>query len=146
MPLTGTYFRNLDEKHRLTIPKRLRDQFSEEEQLESLYVVPGMEKSLSLYSKRGFDNLSKKISESSTKRSSYRIYSRLLYSRSEQVSIDNQSRVLVPEWLVQFANLQKDVVLIGVYDHAEIWDKELWDNYLQEHMASFDEIASSALD
>jgi len=146
MPLTGTYFRNLDEKHRLSIPKRLRDQFSEEQQLESLYVVPGMEKSLSLYSKQGFDLLSKKISESSTKRSSYRIYYRLLYSRSEQVSFDNQSRVLVPEWLVQFANLQKDVVLIGIYDHAEIWDKELWDNYLQEHMASFDEIASSAWD
>jgi MraZ protein len=59
--------------------------------------------------------------------------------------VDGQGRILLPERLVNFAGLRQEVVLLGVHDHAEIWDKELWDQFLASHSPEFDELASEAL-
>lgn len=145
MTLTGTYIRNLDEKHRLAVPKRLREQFDTREPA-SLFVAPGMERSLSLYSKKGFDDLARRLTEKSSNRPEFRNYLRLFYARAEEVSLDAQGRILIPERLVEFARLKRDVVLLGVHDHAEIWDKELWEGFLTEHSTDFDEMAGRAFE
>jgi MraZ protein len=143
MPLTGTYERNLDDKQRLAVPKRLKEQFGEGE-LTSLFVAPGTEKSLFLYSPQAFNTLAAKLSEKATNRVEIRNYLRLFYAQAEEVPLDSQGRIRVPERLVAFAELKKDLVLLGVHDHAEIWDKDVWSRFLTTSGAQFDQLATQA--
>lgn len=145
MALTGTYSRNLDDKHRLAVPKRLREEFSKK-QLTCLYIAPGTDKSLALYSPAAFESLGKLLAERSSSRADVRNYLRLFYSRAEKVELDSQGRIRIPERLVSFAQLQHDIILLGVHDHAEIWDKELWDKFLSQTGPDFDEMATHAFE
>ncbi len=145
MALTGTYERSLDEKCRLAVPKRLREQFTKQK-LKSLYVAPGTEKSLALYSPEAFDSLAKRLSEQPGNPAKIRNYLRLFYARAEHVDLDGQGRIRIPERLAEFAALQRDVVLLGVHDHAELWDAALWNGFLEQHNSDFDDIAGQAFE
>jgi len=145
MALTGTYNRNLDDKKRLAVPKRLHDEFGEVN-LKSLYIAPGTDKSLSLFSPAGFDELAQKISQQAPNRAEVRNYLRLFYSRAEKVDLDAQGRIRIPERLVEFAGLQRDVVLLGVHDHAEVWDVAIWNRFMEELGPAFDDMATRAFD
>lgn len=144
MALTGTYPRSLDDKKRLAIPRRLYEEFDEKE-LESLYIAPGTDRSLSLYAPAGFDRRARKLEEQSSDRADVRNYQRLFHSRAEKVELDGQSRIRIPERLAEFAGLQRDVVLIGVNDHAEIWDSALWESFLSQIGLQFDNLANQAI-
>jgi len=145
MTLTGTYSRNLDDKHRLAVPKRLREEFSEK-QLTCFYIAPGTDKSLALYSPAAFERLGKLLAERPSNRADVRNFLRLFYSRAEKVELDSQGRIRIPERLVSFAQLQHDIILLGVHDHAEIWDKQLWDKFLSHTGPDFDEMATHAFE
>lgn len=145
MPLTGTYARNLDEQQRLAVPKRLREQFTEGK-LSSLYVVPGTERSLSLYSPEAFDRQAESLAQRSSNRADIRNYLRLYYARAENVALDRQGRIRIPERLVELAGLKHDIVLLGVHDHAEIWDRQLWDEFLSRNVADFDDMSTRAFE
>lgn len=140
MALTGTYLRNLDEKHRLAIPRKLRDQF-DGDTVSSLYVCPGTQKSLSLYTPGEFDRLAQRLAAQSSPGREFQNYQRLLFARSDCAQLDSQGRILIPEWLVQHAGLQKDVVLIGVHNRAEVWDRETWDEFMNTQAPGFDDLA-----
>ncbi len=146
MALTGTFTRNLDEKQRLAVPKPLREAFGKESDTKCLYVAPGTEQSLFVYSTRGFEALAERFASQSRNDPSTRNYMRLFYARAEQVGVDSQGRIRIPERLVQLAELQHEIVVLGVHDHAEIWDKARWDAFLDQSGSSFDELASRALD
>jgi MraZ protein len=146
MALTGTFTRNLDEKQRLAVPKPLRDAFGEESDSKCLYVAPGTEQSLFLYSAKGFEALAERFASQSRNDPSTRNYMRLFYARAEQVSVDSQGRVRIPDRLIQLAGLQHEIVVLGVHDHAEIWDKGRWEAFLDQSGPSFDELATRALD
>lgn len=143
MPLTGTYQRNLDDKQRLAVPKRLRDQFGEGE-IHSLYVAPGTSRSLELYSPQAFNTLAVKLAERTTNRAEVRNYLRLFYARADEAPLDRQGRIRIPERLAEFAQLKHDVVLLGVHDHAELWDRTLWEEFLQSHGSQYDDMATQA--
>ncbi len=141
MALTGTFPRTLDEKFRLAVPKRLRDDF-DESPLKTLIVAPGTEKSLSLYSDTEFSQLAERLGQKS-KTSDVKNYIRLFYSRAERVDLDSQGRIRLPERLVKFAELEHEIVLVGVNDHAEAWAQDAWQEFLNRTEASFDELAAS---
>src|ERR1700685_4363812 len=143
--LTGNYTRVIDEKLRIAIPKPLRRQLSQEEDL-SLFVAPGTERSLFLFSPASFHDLGDRLAQRGSNRADSRNYLRLFYSQAEEVTLDVQSRIRIPERLVNHAGLKHDVVLVGVHDHAEIWDKGLWEEFLAAHTSQFDEMASHAFD
>lgn len=145
MTLSGTYTRSLDDKQRLAVPKRLCEDFNEPD-LKSLYVAPGTNKSLMLYSPAGFEKLARKIGRQSSNSVEVRNYKRLFYSRAERVELDAQGRIRLPDRLVEFAGLSRDVVLAGVHDHAEIWDAAAWDQFLNATGPAFDEIATRAFE
>jgi MraZ protein len=145
MALSGTYTRSLDEKQRLAVPKRICEDFNEPE-LNHLYIAPGTDKSLVLYSSAGFEKLARKIAKQSSNRVEVRNYKRLFYSRAERVELDAQGRIRIPERLVEFAGLSRDVVLVGVHDHAELWDAAAWDDFLKIQGPGFDEISTQAFE
>jgi len=145
MALTGTYTRSLDEKHRLAVPKRLREQF-DEEKLKSLFVAPGTEDSLVLYSPKSFTRIAEQLAERMSNRAEVRNYKRLFYARAEEVPLDGQARIRIPDRLVTLARLSRDVVLLGVHDHVEIWERELWQKFLEQHSSDFDDMSTQAFE
>ncbi len=145
MPLTGTYNRNMDNKNRFAVPKRLRDQFGEID-LRALFVAPGMGQSLDLYSTAAFEKLANRFAEQSPTQTNIRNYKRLFYGRAENVELDGQGRIRIPDRLVADAGLSKEIVLIGVLDHVEVWDVEIWQKFLEKHNSEFDEMAAGVFD
>ena len=145
MPLTGTFDRTMDDKLRLAVPKPLRDSFSDAETQE-FYLAPGNEGCLSLYSAAGFERLALRLADLSTGTANVRNFLRLFYSQAERVIVDKQSRIRVPDRLVKLAGLTHDVVLIGVHDHVEIWDKLRWESLLAQNESQFDVLTAQALD
>jgi MraZ protein len=141
MLLTGTHSRTLDEKKRLTLPKRVREQLGEP---KTLFVTPGPDQCLWLYSQQGLEELAGKLDQSPATDAEARVFRRLYFAQTEAVDVDRNGRVLVPERLAQFAALVHEVVLIGVRDHLELWDAERWRLYLEQNASRFDAVAEGA--
>lgn len=139
MALTGTYLRTLDEKRRIAVPKRLKDDFGESD-LEYLYIAPGTQRSLVLYSPKAFA----KLGESLAGTPSQQNYLRLFYSSADRVDLDGQSRIRIPDRLSDYAGLKRDAYLLGVQDHAELWDRDAWDQFVSTNTPAFDDLANQA--
>ncbi len=141
MLLTGTHPRTLDEKKRLTLPKRIREIFHD---LTSLYVTPGPDESLWIFTPSELERLSMKLDEAPATDAEARVFRRLFFAQMEAVDLDRMGRMLIPDRLVQFAGLKHEVVLLGVRDHLELWDGERWQAFLGKHGPEFDKVAESA--
>ena len=145
MPLTGTFTRSIDEKLRIAIPKRLR------EALRCplrgvLYVAPGTDGSLAVYAEEAFGRLAERLAQASPTRQQVRDFTRMFYGQAQQVELDGQGRIRLPRHLVDLAQLRKEVVLLGVQDHLELWAADRWEVYLAEKRGRYDEIAEAAFD
>jgi MraZ protein len=141
MLLTGTHPRTLDDKKRLALPRRLRDQLGDP---HTLLVTPGPDQCLWLYTQDGLERLAEKLDRSPAADAEVRVFRRLYFAQTEAVDVDRTGRILIPERLVQFAGLQHDVVLIGVRDHLELWDAQRWQQYLASNAPRFDAVAEGA--
>lgn len=139
MALTGTYLRTLDDKRRLAVPKRLKDDFGESN-LEYLYIAPGTQRSLVIYAPKVFVSLGEAFSGMPSQQN----YLRLFYSSAERVDLDGQSRIRIPDRLAEYAGLKREAYLLGVQDHAELWDRDAWDEFLKVNTPAFDELANQA--
>jgi MraZ protein len=139
MLLTGTHPRTLDDKKRVALPKRVREQLGEP---ATLFVTPGPEQCLWLYTQAGLEQLADKLDRSGDAEA--RVFRRLYFAQTESVDVDRAGRVLVPERLVQFAGIRHEVVLLGVRDHLELWDAARWRQYLTDNAPRFDTVADAA--
>src|SRR5688572_27486470 len=141
MLLTGTHPRTLDDKSRLILPKRVREQLGDAQQL---FVTPGPDQCLWVFTRENLESLAHKLDRSPATDAEARVFRRLFFAQMEAVDLDKAGRVLIPERLSQFASLKKDVVLIGVRDHLELWDADRWNDYLAQHGPRFDAVAEGA--
>ena len=143
MLLTGTFDRSLDVKLRVAIPKPLRLALERPEE-GVFYVAPGTDQSLAIYTEEAFARLAERLEKASPTRRDVRAYIRLFYAQAQRVEMDRQGRVRISQELADLAKLKKDVVLLGVGDHTELWAAERWQTYLAEKQAHYDEIAETA--
>jgi MraZ protein len=141
MLLTGTHPRTLDDKKRLALPKRVREQLGEP---DVLFVTPGPDQCLWVYTQAGLEQLAGKLDQAPATDAEARVFRRLYFAQTETVDLDRSGRILIPERLVQFAGLQHEVVLIGVRDHLELWDAQRWQQYLAQNAPRFDAVAEGA--
>lgn len=143
MFLTGAFFRSIDEKQRVAIPKRLREAL-ESNGKQCIYIAPGTDQSLALYTEEAFARLADRLAQASPTRQDVRTFNRLFYARAQGAELDSQGRVRIPPELAELVKLEKEVVLLGVQDHVEIWSAERWKSYLAERQGHYDEIAEAA--
>ena len=141
MLLTGTHARALDDKKRLGLPRRLREQLGDP---ETLFVTPGPDQCLWLYTRAGLEELAAKLDEAPAADAEARVFRRLYFAQTEAVDLDRTGRILIPERLAQFAGLQRDVVLLGVRDRLELWDAQRWQEYKNANAPRFDAVAEGA--
>lgn len=141
MLLTGTYPRTLDDKKRLALPKRVREELRGPTRL---FVTPGPDQCLWLYSQEELERLADKLEQSSGPEPEVRIFRQLFFAQTEAVDVDRAGRILIPDRLIQFAGLKHDVVMTGRRDRLELWDAERWHAYYSENAPRFDAVAAKA--
>ncbi|MDX1944120.1 MAG: division/cell wall cluster transcriptional repressor MraZ [Pirellulaceae bacterium] len=142
MLLTGTYERSLDDKQRLALPKRFREVLGADGQ--TLFLTPGTDGSLSLYPGPAFARMADKLAAQSPTAHDVRAFGRLLYAQTQSVELDGQGRLRVPPELARLAELGRDVVLVGVGDHIELWDQSRWQAWLAGQQPRYDQLAERA--
>jgi len=145
MLLTGTYFRALDEKQRLAIPKPLREAMGHTGD-SVFFLAPGTDGSLAFYTEHAFMELAGQLDQSSPNSEDVRAFSRLFFSQAQRAEVDRQGRLRIPVELARLARLGKELALIGVRTHIEIWNRQEWEDYLTRQQGRFDAIAETAFD
>jgi MraZ protein len=134
--LIGEYTYTLDNKKRVAIPAKLRKEVG-----EKTILTRGFDNCLFLYPIAEWETMADKLNKLSQGSSQTRSFVRLMLSGAVEVDTDGLGRVLIPDYLKDYAGLKKDVVIAGVYNRLEIWDSEKWISYRQEAEKNTDHIA-----
>lgn len=128
----GTYAPKLDDKGRVILPAKFRDELS-----SGLVVTRGQERCLYVFSQREFEDIHGKIRQASITSKASRDFLRLFLSGASQEMPDNQNRVTLPPNLRDYAGLGKDLTVIGAGNRAEIWDTQAWNTYYESAESDF---------
>jgi MraZ protein len=139
--LIGEFHYNIDQKGRLMIPAKFRQRFG----LEAV-VTRGLENCLFVFPKDEWEKVVEKILKLPLSQANSRAFARLMLSGAYESNIDNQGRILIPEYLRSYAKLSKKVVIVGLYSRIEIWDEKLWEEYKKESESQAQEIAEKLSD
>lgn len=139
--LIGEYHFNIDQKGRLMIPAKFRQRFG-----LSAIVTRGLENCLFVFPNDEWEKVVEKILKLPLSQSNSRAFARLMLSGAYETQIDNQGRILIPEYLRKYANLSKKVVIVGLYSRIEVWDENLWEEYKKESESNAKEIAEKLSD
>ena len=121
----GTSFHNLDAKGRLIVPTRFRDVLKQSS--VNGFMVSQIDGALCCYAIEEWRKIEGRILNLAVKGEQLRRFRRIFIGGAHECLLDKQSRILIPPSLRQSAALNKKVVLVGVLDHFEIWDKDGWD-------------------
>ena len=135
--LLGQYEHTLDEKNRLTLPAKFRESFA-----GGGVLTVGMDGCLNVYTRADWDNLvASRLSDLDPLDPDSRTMQRFFFANAAEVELDKQGRMMVPAALTRHARLQRDVVVAGVYDHLEIWDRAAWRDQLKHVEGSAEDVA-----
>ena len=140
MLLTGVYPRTLDDKLRLAFPKRLRDAVGS----APLYMAPGAEGCIGIYPEMVFESLADRLGQSAPVAGDAGTFSRLFFAQAHVLELDKQGRARLPQEIVSLGRIEKEVVILGVRDHMELWNRSDWNAYLASQRTRYDEIAERA--
>ena len=124
--MTGTYEHSIDAKGRLFIPAKLREELG-----VTFYLAMGVDACLAIYPQSTWDRFTEKFASLPMSQSKAM---RPLFANAAKCELDSQGRIVIPQKLRKYAGLDKDVVIIGVNDRAEIWSADAWQAQEDEEM------------
>jgi len=135
--MIGEYQHNLDSKGRLAIPAKFRNSLS-----KGVIITRGpLDKCLFLYSLDEWTKLADKLSDMPIAKANSLAFNRLMFAGAMDLNLDGQGRILLPDYLRKYANLGKEAIVVGLYNHLEIWDKDVWKKYRANLERTSNEIA-----
>ncbi|MBB2956391.1 division/cell wall cluster transcriptional repressor MraZ [Pseudoclavibacter helvolus] len=136
----GTYSPKLDEKGRLILPAKFRDELA-----EGVVLTRGQDRCVYVFSNSEFEELHNRIRQAPVTSKQARDYLRLLLSGAHAETPDRQNRVTIPQQLRQYAGLDRELAVIGAGTRAEIWDAEAWNAYVEANESAFSETAEEVI-
>ncbi len=139
--LLGEFVHSVDLKGRVIIPSKFRSDLG-----ESFIVTKGLDNSLFIYSKNEWETFELKLKQLPLTNPNARNFIRFFFSGATLCSLDKLGRINIPQNLLDYAGLSKDVVIIGVSTRVEIWDKTKWNEYMSTDNLDLNEIASCMSD
>src|SRR3989344_4887013 len=119
--LIGEYTHIIDEKNRLSLPAKFRQQLG-----KKIVVTPGLDQCLWVFTQKEWEKIQSKLSQSSLLQKDSRSFNRFMFAGASEVEVDSIGRVLIPDFLRERANLKSKVVIIGVSSRVEIWNEKTW--------------------
>jgi len=139
--LLGEYQHSIDAKGRVILPAKLRDEIGED-----CIATKGLEKCLFVYPKQEWKVIEGKLKQLPLAKAEARAFVRFFFSGAAELECDKQGRVLIPANLREYAALDKDIVIIGVLNRIEIWDKAVWEEYNNQISPTVTDIAEQLVD
>ena len=132
----GEFKHNLDSKGRIAIPVKFRNKLT-----GGAIITRGLDRCLFVFGNKDWEILAQKIIALPLSQANSRAFSRLMLAGAMDVDIDKQGRILIPDYLREYAGLKKEAVFTGLYNRIEIWDSENWKQYKTKTESQSDEIA-----
>lgn len=132
----GEHSHSVDEKKRLALPSKFRKELG-----RKAVVTRGLDKCLFIYPLKTWNELAKKLGTLPVGESGTRSFIRIMLAGATDVDIDNQGRILIPDYLKNYAAIRRKVVIAGLFNRLEIWDEIKWNAYRKNAEKNTDEIA-----
>ncbi len=136
--LMGEYHHSIDDKGRLIIPSKFRNDLGEE-----IIITRGLDKCLFVYSKEEWKKVTSKLETLPFTKKDARDFNRFFLSGATTSVFDRTGRINITSPLVQYANLTKDCVIIGVNERLEIWDESIFNSFIESNIDNFSAIAEN---
>ncbi|MEN9649475.1 MAG: hypothetical protein RL094_442 [Candidatus Parcubacteria bacterium] len=134
--LIGEYTHTLDEKKRLSLPSKFRKELG-----KTIVVTHGLDNCLFLYTVKEWSKISEKLGNLSMGQADTRGFNRIMLAGAVELEVDSIGRVLLPEFLRDFASLTSKAVFAGVHSRVEIWDEAKWKEYKTKVLKQADQLA-----
>lgn len=134
--LMGEYQNNLDLKGRLVIPSKFREELK-----DKIVLTRGLDGSLFIYSYDNFKKLTDKLNTLSFTDKESRNFVRFITSGAITLEFDKQGRIIIPNYLKEYAKLEKEVIIVGVLNRIEIWSTQNWNNFINDNFKSLSNIS-----
>ncbi len=132
----GEYYHSIDTKKRLAVPAKFRNQLG-----KKAVLTRGLDNCLYLYPMEEWKKLAEKLANLPISSSDSRAFARLMLAGAMDVSLDRLGRVLLPDYLKTYAQLNKRAVITGLYNRIEIWDEVKWESYKKKTTGRAEDIA-----
>ena len=139
--LMGEFHHNIDDKARLVMPSKFREELG-----ESFVITRGLDGCLFVYSNVEWQKLVEKLKNLPFTKKDARSFLRFFLSGATNCTLDKQGRMIIPTPLVSYANLNKECLVIGMYDRLEIWSREKFDVMFKEIVENMSDLAESLFD
>lgn len=130
--LAGQHRYQLDQKGRISLPARLREAF-----LDGGWLTVGVDGCLQVFPSQEWERWSQAIDLSPNADPDDRAFARVAFGSAEQVELDGQGRMVIPQRLRRQAGIGREAVVVGVFNRMEIWDGDQWDRYMDRHSANY---------
>jgi MraZ protein len=134
--LLGEHEHSLDDKNRLTLPAKLREQLGDQ-----VVITRGMDGCLYVYARSAFDELAARIRALDSLSAGARQMQRHFFGNATAGELDRQGRIVIPALLRERMGIGREVTVTGLGDHLEIWDRAVWRKQLQESEGSAEDVA-----
>lgn len=141
----GEYVHAIDNKGRLILPSRIRE-VAKAHYVERFFLTRGLDKCLFMFTEEEWKTTEQKFKGMSFTKQDARKFNRLYFSGAVEMVPDKQGRILIPTYLKDFALIKRDVVIIGVANRVEIWDKGRWNDFYSTNLDSFEETAEKLIE
>lgn len=135
--LIGQYEHTIDNKKRLSLPVKFRGELG-----EKIIVTRGIENCLVVYTQKEWQIVAEKLSNLPISQVEARSFSRIILAGAMEVSLDKLGRILIPEYLKEYAGFKKNVVICGLSNRLEVWDQEKWETYKKKAEKGLEETVS----
>jgi MraZ protein len=136
--LIGEYLHTLDSKKRLSLPAKFRKEVG-----RKVVITRGLDTCLFMFSEKAWKGIATKLQGLPVGGADTRGMSRFFLAGAVEVEVDRAGRILVPDFLKEFADLRSRVVLAGVSDRIEIWNEKTWDEYKHRIEKGADQMAQT---
>jgi len=134
----GEYLHTIDGKGRLIVPAKFREALG-----DKFIATKGLDHCLFVYPVAEWSELEQKLRTLPFTQPDVRAFVRFFFSGATECEVDKQGRILLPANLREYANLEKDVILVGVSSRVEIWSQELWADYSRQAEDAYASAAES---
>jgi MraZ protein len=131
--LLGTHSYSLDPKGRVSLPARFREAFD-----EGLWLTVGQDRCLYCFPRAEWERRAAEVGAAPLSDADGRAFARLFFASADEVRLDGQGRVTIPQRLREAVGIRKDVVVLGVRDRIEIWDRAEFERYRDAHAAAYE--------
>lgn len=138
----GEYSHTLDDKDRFIFPAKFREK-TKNLKVKKFFITRGLDNCLFLFHQEVWGKLEEKLKSLSFAKQQTRFFNRLYFSGAQEIKVDEQGRITIPEYLKEFAQIKREIVIIGVADRIEIWDKDNWHKFYQENRQKFEAVAEN---